>query len=119
MKKILIAGCAQEISSFNPVECKYEIFHILQDNEIYEYHAGKNSYIGGAIEEINNSKDIEPIFTYVAEGFAAGTLEHSAFIRIKDEFLENMSQYKVKYIGKELRLNSKKYIDKIVYIFKN
>ena len=37
----------------------------------------------------------------------------------EDKFLENMSQYKVKYIGKELKLNSKKYIDKIVYIFKN
>ncbi len=37
----------------------------------------------------------------------------------EDNFLENMSQYKVKYIGKELKLNSKNYIDKIVYIFKN
>ena len=37
----------------------------------------------------------------------------------EDKFLENMSQYKVKYIGKELKLNSKKSIDKIVYIFKN
>ena len=56
MKKVLIAGCAQEISSFNPVECKYEIFHIIQGNEIYDYHLGKNSYIGGAIEEINKTK---------------------------------------------------------------
>ena len=61
MKKVLIAGCAQEISSFNPVECKYEIFHIIQGNEIYDYHLGKNSYIGGAIEEINKSKNIEPV----------------------------------------------------------
>lgn len=37
----------------------------------------------------------------------------------EDEFLEDMSQYKVKYIGKELKLNSKKYIDNIVYIFRN
>ena len=37
----------------------------------------------------------------------------------EDKFLENMSQYKVKYIGKELKINSKEYIDKIVYIFKN
>ena len=37
----------------------------------------------------------------------------------EDKFLENISQYKVKYIGKELKLNSKKYTDKIVYIFKN
>ena len=37
----------------------------------------------------------------------------------EDIFLENISQYKIKYIGKELKLNSKKYIDKIVYIFRN
>ena len=37
----------------------------------------------------------------------------------EDKFLENLSQYKVKYIGKELKLNSKKYIDKIVYFFKD
>ncbi len=37
----------------------------------------------------------------------------------EDIFLENISQYKIKYIGKELKLNSKKYIDKIVYIFRD
>jgi len=105
MKKILIAGCAQEISSFNPVECKYEIFHIIRDNEIYEYHEGKNSYIGGAIEEINNSINIEPIYTYVAEGFAAGTLEHSAFTKIKDEFIEKIKIYKDKVDGIYLSLH--------------
>ena len=105
MKKILIAGCAQEISSFNPVKCKYEIFHIIQDKEIYEYHAGKNSYIGGAIEEINNSKNIEPVFTYVAEGFAAGTLEHKAFIKIKDEFLKKIKLHVNKIDGIYLSLH--------------
>ncbi len=105
MKKVLIAGCAQEISSFNPVECKYEIFHIIQGNEIYDYHLGKNSYIGGAIEEINKSKNIEPIFTYVAEGFAAGTLEHSAFIKIKNEFLEKIKLYVNKIDGIYLSLH--------------
>ena len=105
MKKILIAGCSQEISSFSPVECKYEIFHIIKEKEIYEYHKGKNSYIGGAIEEINNSKNIEPIFTYVAEGFAAGTLEHSAFIKIKNEFLEKIKTYEKKIDGIYLSLH--------------
>ena len=37
----------------------------------------------------------------------------------EDKFLENISQYEVKYIGKELKLNSKEYKDKIVYIFRN
>ena len=105
MKKILIAGCSQEISSFSPVECTYEIFHIIQEKEIHEYHKGKNSYIGGAIEEINNSKNVEPIFTYVAEGFAAGTLEHSAFIKIKNEFLEKIKIYENKIDGIYLSLH--------------
>ena len=37
----------------------------------------------------------------------------------EDKFLETISQYEVKYIGKELKLNSKEYKDKIIYIFKN
>ncbi len=37
----------------------------------------------------------------------------------EDKFVENISQYKVKYIGKELKLNSKEYKDKIIYIFRN
>ena len=35
----------------------------------------------------------------------------------EDEFIKNISQYKVKYIGKELKLNSKKFQEKIIYIF--
>ncbi len=37
----------------------------------------------------------------------------------KDEFIENISQYEIKYIAKELKLNSKNYKDKIIYIFRN
>ena len=35
----------------------------------------------------------------------------------EDEFIKNISQYTVKYIGKELKLNSKKFQEKIIYIF--
>ena len=37
----------------------------------------------------------------------------------EDNFIENISQYKVKYVGKELKLNSTNYKDKIIYIFRN
>ena len=37
----------------------------------------------------------------------------------EDKFIENISNYKIKYIGKELKLNSKKYKDKMIYFFKN
>ena len=105
MKKILIAGCSQEISSFNPVECKYDFFDITRKNEIIDYHTGKNSYIGGAIEELKNTHDLEPIFTYNAEGYAAGILEHSAFIKIKEELIESLEIYKGKVDGIYLSLH--------------
>ena len=37
----------------------------------------------------------------------------------EDKFIERISQYKVKYIGKELKLNSKQMKEKIIYIFRN
>ena len=37
----------------------------------------------------------------------------------EDEFIKNISKYQVNYIGKELKLNSKKYLDKMIYIFRN
>tara|TARA_B100000212_G_scaffold240821_1_gene183468 strand:+ start:433 stop:1149 length:717 start_codon:yes stop_codon:yes gene_type:complete len=37
----------------------------------------------------------------------------------EDEFIKNVSKYQVSYIGKELKLNSKKYLDKMIYIFRN
>jgi len=37
----------------------------------------------------------------------------------EDIFIENISPYKVKYIGKELKLNSTQDKEKIIYIFRN
>ncbi len=78
---------------------------------------GIKSYSGKEalnIVEILNPKIIVPVhFLHTKKN-----IDNCAFSN-EDKFLENISQYKVKYIGKELRLNSKKYIDKIVYIFKN
>tara|TARA_Y100001978_G_scaffold6681_1_gene5685 strand:+ start:55 stop:780 length:726 start_codon:yes stop_codon:yes gene_type:complete len=37
----------------------------------------------------------------------------------EDDFIKNMSEYKVKYIEKKLKLNSINYQNKIIYIFRN
>ena len=93
-KKILIAGCTQEISSFNPVECKYDFFDITRGKEIYEYYKDLNSYIGGAIEEIERTEGMEAIFGYNAEGYASGILEHSSFMKISDELFASIEKHK-------------------------
>ena len=78
---------------------------------------GIKSYSGKEalnIVEILNPKIIVPVHFFNTKQ----NIDDCDFSN-EDKFLENISQYKVKYIGKELKLNSKKYIDKIVYIFKN
>ena len=105
MKKILIAGCNQEISSFNPVTCDYDFFQIYREEGIREFNTGLNSYIGGAIEELKNFDVFEPIFTYYAEGTAAGPLEHSSFVRISEEYFQSIKKHAGKIDGVYLSLH--------------
>ncbi len=93
--RILIGGCQQEISTFNPVPCEYEFFDFLRDDEIRATHEGSDSQIGGAMAELQSAfgENLELVFTYDAEGTAAGPLRHSAFMRIASEFLEPLKQH--------------------------
>ena len=90
MKKIVIGGCSQEISTFNPVSCQYEYFNFKYGNEIDVDSRGKNSAYAGAINELKKEfeEDLELIFTIDAEGGAAGPLDHQAFLKISKEFLD-------------------------------
>ena len=99
--RILIAGCQQEISSFNPVPCEYDFFEYMRGDEIQANHEGTDSQIGGAIAELRSSfgDDLELVFTFDAEGIAAGPLSHAAFERIAAEFLESLKPHAGKIDG--------------------
>ena len=105
MKKILIAGCTQEISSFNPVTCKYDFFDISRGNEIYKFNKGLNTYIGGVIEEIEKTQNMHPVFTYNAQGHAAGILEHTSFLKISNELINSIKEHKGKVDGVYISLH--------------
>ena len=78
---------------------------------------GNKSYTGKEafnIIKILNPKIVVPVHFLTTKK----NIEDCDFSN-EDKFVENISQYKVKYIGKELKLNSKEYKDKIIYIFKN
>ena len=94
--RILIGGCSQEISTFNPTLCEYDFFDILRGDEIgQEVAKNANSTYAGAISELESafSDDLELVFTYDAEGTAAGPLRHSAFLRIAGEFLDALREH--------------------------
>ena len=49
MTRILMAGCSQEISTFNPVPCEYDLFSITRGDQIRQAAQGTNNSYGGAI----------------------------------------------------------------------
>ncbi len=56
VRKILIAECMQEISSFNPISSTYENFHVERGEELYAQR-GLNTSVGGALRVFERRVD--------------------------------------------------------------
>ena len=87
MPRILVTGCEQEISTFNPVPCQYDFFTIDRGDELLSNNRGKNSTLGGAVAVLEGA-NCEIIPTWHAQGDASGPLEHVSFVRMATEFLD-------------------------------
>jgi len=87
MVKILIAGCEQEISSFNPVPSRYEDFEIHRGPDLIAANAGAETCIRGALDVFCARRDIEVIPTYGARACSAGPLSRAGFERLAGELL--------------------------------
>ena len=94
MHKILIAECKQEISSFNPVETRYEDFTILRSDELFAYHRGIESEIGGALEIFEARDDVELLPLWSATANSSGPLIQPVFDRLADEFIQLLNANK-------------------------
>jgi microcystin degradation protein MlrC len=92
-KRILIAGCSQEVSTFNPVFSTYGDFNIAFGNELIERSEGKNSAIAGAVDVFKTEGDIEVVASYQAGATSAGPLDQPSWDRISDEFLDALKPF--------------------------
>lgn len=93
MRRILIAECKQEVSTFNPHPSQYEDFRIRNGEEILAHHRVVRYEIGGAMEVFADGADIEIVPTYSAMFITSGgPLATSAWRRIADEFLEALRE---------------------------
>ena len=87
-RRILIAECKQEISSFNPVPSTYADFRVSFGPALFAHHAGIQSEVAGALSVLGGRPDLELIPAYGAQAnTSGGTLEAAGFRRIADEFL--------------------------------
>ena len=89
VRRILIAECKQEVSTFNPVPSHYDDFVIRTGGEVFDYHAGRREEVGGALAAFQGHTGVEVIPTYSAQSITSGgILAASDFRRIASEFLD-------------------------------
>ena len=87
MSKILMVGCKQEISSFNPHPSQYENFQVLDGDELFR-HRGLNTELGGALSVIDSHPEVECLPTVAAEAGSAGILSAEGWQRLSSEILD-------------------------------
>ncbi|WP_293796111.1 M81 family metallopeptidase [uncultured Bosea sp.] len=86
MKRILIADCKQEISSFNPLPSHYENFLIHHGEGLY-VQRGQNQELGGALTAFEARPDIEIVPTICARSGSAGPLSAAGWEKLSEEIL--------------------------------
>ena len=91
MRKILVAECKQESSSFNPVFSRYEDFSIAAGDEVLARHRGVKSEMAGALSVFDSRPDVRVVPAYSARSITSGgELDGAGFDRIAREFLERV-----------------------------
>jgi microcystin degradation protein MlrC len=89
MRRILIAECKQEVSTFNPHLSSCADFAIRQGTEILTYHRSIRNEIGGALSVFDQTSDIELIPTYSAFFITSGgTLAETSWHTLAHDFLD-------------------------------
>ena len=89
MKRILIAECKQEVSSFNPVPSHYVDFDVAYGPGVLAGCRGVWSEITGALNVVETLDDVELVPTYTATSrTSGGQLVAADWARIAGEFLD-------------------------------
>ena len=87
MRKVLLAECMQEISSFNPVPSEYENFSVRRGRDLLAQR-GMNTAMGGAIAVFTDHGDVDLAPAYSARAGSAGLLSRAGWERLSGELLD-------------------------------
>ncbi|MBU6174550.1 MAG: M81 family metallopeptidase, partial [Planctomycetes bacterium] len=88
-RRVVIAECKQEVSTFNPHLSRLEDFGIRRGRDILDYHRTVRNEIGGALSVLEMDHSIEVVPTYSAFFITSGgTLAQEDWEVIASDFLE-------------------------------
>lgn len=90
-RRILIAECKQEVSTFNPVLSGRDDFTIRHGQAILDYHRRVRSEVGGALNVFDSTPGLELVPACSAHFITSGgTLADAAFEEIAGEILSSI-----------------------------
>lgn len=90
-RRVLIAECKQEVSTFNPNLSRIEDFGVRRGNQILDYHRTIRNEIGGAMSVLESDPRIDLVPTYSAFFITSGgTLAQSDWETLSKDFLEGI-----------------------------
>ena len=92
MRKILVAGCEQEISSFNPMPSEYRDFSIRRGAEIFKANSKADTCVRGFLDIMGSRQDVELVGVYTASACSAGPLSGEGFSRLTGELLDAIDE---------------------------
>lgn len=91
MRRILIAECKQEVSTFNPHKSTCADFAIRLGDDLLNYHRSIRNEVGGALSIFDQCSDIELIPTYSAFFITSGgTLAEDSWQTLSQQFLTSI-----------------------------
>ena len=92
MPRIVIAECKQEVSTFNPVPSRYEVFRVARGPAVFAYHRGVREEVGGALSVFDADNNVELVPTYASSSnTSGGVLAAESFDRLSGDFLHSLA----------------------------
>jgi len=92
-KRLLIAECKQEVSTFNPHLSHIDDFGIRRGHDIFDYHRTVRNEVGGALSVLEAQPELELVPTYSASFITSGgTLAEVDWETIAGGFLGSIRQ---------------------------
>ena len=86
MKRVLIAECKQEISSFNPLTTVIDDYFIERGEALFEQR-GRNLEIGGALGVFDARDDVEVVMTISARAGSGGILTAEGWKELSSQIM--------------------------------
>lgn len=93
MRRVYVAECKQEVSSFNPLPSTLADFRIVRGVELIEHHRKVREEMGGALRVLENAEGLQVVPGWGGSSITSGGILTAAdFRQLADDFLGSLAE---------------------------